>query len=48
MGSWGRPSNLTDDAEKQIRQKRADGWGIKRLSKEFKVSHQTVRKVIAA
>lgn len=45
---WGRPSNLTNDAEKQIRQKRADGWGIKRLSKEFKVSHQTVRKVIAA
>lgn len=45
-GSWGRKTNLTKDSAIQILDKRKDGWGIKRLAKEFSVSHQTIRKVI--
>ena len=45
-GVWGRRSNLTNDVAKQILERRNTGWGIKRLAKEFSVSHQTIRKVI--
>ena len=45
-GSWGRPSNLTTQVEMQIRQKRKDGWGIKKLAREFQVGATTVRKVL--
>ena len=47
-GSWGRPSNLTTQVEIQIRQKRKDGWGIKKLAREFQVGATTVRKVLTA
>lgn len=47
-GTWGRKSNLNTQVEMQIRQKRKDGWGIKKLSREFHVGLQTVRKVLAA
>ena len=47
-GTWGRKSNLNTQVEMQIRQKRKDGWGIKKLSREFNVGQQTVRKVLAA
>jgi len=47
-GTWGRKSNLNTQVEMQIRQKRKDGWGIKKLSREFHVGQQTVRKVLAA
>lgn len=47
-GRWGRPSNLTTYLEIQIRQKRKDGWGIKKLAKEFRVGATTVRKVLNA
>ena len=46
-GVWGRKSNLTNEITKQILENRKLGWGIKKLAKEFSVSHQTVRKVIA-
>ena len=47
-GRWGRPSNLTTQLEIQIRQKRKDGWGIKKLAREFQVGATTVRKVLNA
>lgn len=47
-GSWGRPSNLPTQVEIQIRQKRKDGWGIKKLAREFQVGATTVRKVLTA
>ena len=47
-GAWGRKTNLTPESTKTILQKRDDGWGIKKLSKEFSVSNQTIRKVINA
>lgn len=47
-GTWGRKTNLNTQVEMQIRQKRKDGWGIKKLSREFHVGQQTVRKVLAA
>jgi len=47
-GSWGRTSNLTTQVEMQIRQKRKDGWGIKKLAREFQVGATTVRKVLTA
>ena len=43
---WGRRTNLTDEISKQILENRKLGWGIKKLSKEFSISHQTIRKVI--
>ena len=43
---WGKKTNLTDDSTKQILENRKLGWGIKKLAKEFSVSHQTIRKVI--
>ena len=46
-GVWGRRTNLTDEISKQILENRKLGWGIKKLAKEFSVSHQTIRKVIA-
>ena len=46
-GSWGRKSNLTKKVSADILEKRELGWGIKKLAKEFSVSPQTVRKVIA-
>lgn len=46
-GVWGRKSNLTNEISKQILENRKLGWGIKKLAKEFSISHQTVRKVIA-
>ena len=45
-GTWGRKSNLTDQIAQEILLKRNEGWGIKRLAKEFSVSHQTVRKIL--
>ena len=45
---WGRRTNLTDETSTKILENRKLGWGIKKLSKEFSVSHQTIRKVIAA
>jgi len=47
-GAWGRRTNLTTESAKQILLKRNEGYGIKRLSKEFSVSHQTIRKVLSA
>ena len=47
-GVWGRKSNLNSQVEVQIRNKRKEGWGIKRLSREFHVGQNTVRKVLAA
>ena len=47
-GVWGRKSNLNSQVEVQIRNKRKEGWGIKRLSREFHVAQHTVRKVLAA
>ena len=47
-GTWGRKSNLNTQVEIQIRQKRRDGWGMKKLCKEFQVGRQTVQKVIAS
>jgi len=47
-GAWGRRTNLTDVVAKQILDKRSTGCGIKKLAKEYSVSHQTIRKVIAA
>jgi len=43
---WGRRTNLTDEISKQILENRKLGWGIKKLAKEFSISHQTIRKVI--
>jgi len=43
---WGKKTNLTDDSTKQILENRKLGWGIKKLAKEFSISHQTIRKVI--
>jgi len=45
-GSWGRKSNLTDEIAQEILDRRQEGWGIKKLAKEFSVSHQTVRKIL--
>jgi len=45
-GAWGRRTNLTDTVAAQILERRNEGWGIKKLAKEFSVSHQTVRKVL--
>ncbi len=47
-GTWGRPTNLNTQVEMQIRQKRKEGWGIRKLSKHFHVGQSTVRKVITA
>ena len=47
-GVWGRPTNLTDMKTKEILHHREDGWGIKKLAKEFSVSNQTIRKVLDA
>ena len=45
-GFWGRRTNLTDEISKQMLENRKLGWGIKKLAKEFSISHQTIRKVI--
>ena len=45
-GSWGKKSNLTDEVKKQILLKRKEGWGFRKLTKEFKVSNQTLRKFL--
>ena len=45
-GDWGRKTNLTDEVKEQILEKRNSGWGIKKLCKEFAVSHQTLRKFL--
>ena len=45
-GDWGRKSNLTDEVKEQILEKRNAGWGIKKLCKEFSVSHHTLRKFL--
>ena len=48
-GGWGRPSNLTNEKEREIRLMRLkEGWGIRKLSREFKVGQTTVRRVLAA
>ena len=47
-GEWGRRTNLTNESAAQILMKRKEGWGIKKLAKEFSVSHQTIRKVLSA
>ena len=45
-GEWGRKSNLTDEVKEQIIEKRNEGWGFRKLTKEFKVSNQTLRKFL--
>lgn len=45
-GEWGKKSNLTDEVKEQILQKREEGWGFRKLTKEFKVSNQTLRKFL--
>jgi site-specific DNA recombinase len=45
-GSWGKKSNLTDEVKEQILQRRKEGWGFRKLTKEFKVSNQTLRKFL--
>ena len=45
-GEWGKKSNLTDEVKEQILQKRKEGWGFRKLTKEFKVSNQTLRKFL--
>ena len=42
----GKKSNLTDEVKEQILQKREEGWGFRKLTKEFKVSNQTLRKFL--
>ena len=46
-GVWGRKTNLTEQVSANILEKRNLGWGIKKLAKEYSVSPQTVRNVIA-
>ena len=45
-GEWGKKSNLTDEVKEQILLKREEGWGFRKLTKEFKVSNQTLRKFL--
>ena len=45
-GEWGKKTNLTDEVKEQILQKREEGWGFRKLTKEFKVSNQTLRKFL--
>ena len=45
-GEWGKKSNLTDEVKEQILQKREEGWGFRKLTKEFKVSNQSLRKFL--
>jgi DNA invertase Pin-like site-specific DNA recombinase len=45
-GEWGKKSNLTEEVKEQILQKREEGWGFRKLTKEFKVSNQTLRKFL--
>ena len=45
-GEWGKKSNLTDEVKEQILLKRKEGWGFRKLTKEFKVSNQTLRKFL--
>ena len=45
-GEWGKKSNLTEEVKEQILHKRAEGWGFRKLTKEFKVSNQTLRKFL--
>ncbi|MDC1001138.1 recombinase family protein [Alphaproteobacteria bacterium] len=45
-GEWGKRSNLTDEVKEQILLKRKEGYGFRKLTKEFKVSNQTLRKFL--
>ena len=45
-GEWGKKSNLTDEVKEQILEKRNEGWGFRKLTKEFKISNQTLRKFL--
>ena len=45
-GEWGKKTNLTDEVKEQILKKRKEGWGFRKLTKEFKVSNQTLRKFL--
>ena len=45
-GEWGKKTNLTDEVKEQILLKRKEGWGFRKLTKEFKVSNQTLRKFL--
>ena len=45
-GEWGKKTNLTDEVKEQILEKRNEGWGFRKLTKEFKVSNQTLRKFL--
>jgi len=45
-GEWGKKSNLTEEVKEQILQKREEGWGFRKLTKEFKISNQTLRKFL--
>ena len=45
-GEWGKKTNLTDEVKEQILEKREQGWGFRKLTKEFKVSNQTLRKFL--
>ena len=46
-GAWGRRTNLTPTSAADILKRREEGWGIKKLAKEFSVSHQTIRRVLS-
>lgn len=46
-GAWGRRTNLTPTSAADILKRRKEGWGIKKLAKEFSVSHQTIRRVLS-
>ena len=45
-GEWGKKTNLKDEVKEQILEKREQGWGFRKLTKEFKVSNQTLRKFL--
>ena len=45
-GEWGRKTNLTEASKEQILLKRSQGWGFRRLTKEFKISNQTLKTLL--
>ena len=45
-GEWGRKTNLTEASKEQILIKRSQGWGFRQLTKEFKISNQTLKTLL--
>ena len=45
-GEWGRKTNLTEVSKEQILIKRSQGWGFRKLTKEFKISNQTLKTLL--